>query len=389
MPETIADLWRKDKNTLFGKTLAQILSFSGDGKLRDNSQTSLEIREFFDLIPTDQLAVYIDECVSNPFDASGYALQDLVNELGKRLGFSVEPGLYQGKRNAIGHDGLWLSDTHDIVVEVKTTDTFLYSVDVIATYRRKLIEANAIIGDTSSILMVVGRKDTDGLEAQIRGSKHAWDIRLISVDALLKLLRIKEELLDDESTFQRICQVLKPMEFTRLDYLVDIIFSTGRDSQIIDETDEHQDLIEDNHTQKPVAFYDDCITVLQNQLHASLKKQMKTLYTNREENIGLSCAVSKQYGDSPNALFWFAFHPSQKIFLAKYDRAYVCFGCGSAQTLFMFTYDTFISYLDKMSETTRNGRHYWHVKIQQRENRYLLLRGNSDHIDITDALVYS
>jgi len=35
------------------------------------------------------------------------------------------------------------------------------------------------------VLIVVGRQDTGELEAQIRGSRHAWDIRLISAEALL------------------------------------------------------------------------------------------------------------------------------------------------------------------------------------------------------------
>jgi hypothetical protein len=73
------------------------------------------------------------------------------------------------------------------VAEVKTTDTYRIALDSIAGYRQKLLAAKTF-SEPSSILILVGRQDTGELEAQIRGSRHAWDIRLISVDALLKLV---------------------------------------------------------------------------------------------------------------------------------------------------------------------------------------------------------
>ena len=64
----------------------------------------------------------------------------------------------------------------------------------------------------ASILIVVGREDTGALEAQVRGSRYAWDIRLISVERLLKLLQISEKS-DDPSTLNQIRQLLQPFEW--------------------------------------------------------------------------------------------------------------------------------------------------------------------------------
>jgi len=75
--------------------------------------------------------------------------------------------------------------------------------------------------ECSSILIVVGREDTGDLEAQIRGSRYAWDVRFISVDALLRLMFLKEEV-DDPATIQRIGNVLIPREFTRLDEISEL-----------------------------------------------------------------------------------------------------------------------------------------------------------------------
>ena len=79
-------------------------------------------------------------------------LQDLINELGRRLDFSVENERYQGIANAVGFDGVWTSpEGRSIVIEVKTTDVYRISLDKIAEYREKLI-AIGRIGKSSSIL---------------------------------------------------------------------------------------------------------------------------------------------------------------------------------------------------------------------------------------------
>jgi len=78
-----------------------------------------------------------------------------------------------------------------VIVEVKTTDAYRISLDTIAGYRTRLQEQDTV-GKNTSILLVVGREDTGELEAQVRGSRHAWDVRLISVDALVSLVKLKE-----------------------------------------------------------------------------------------------------------------------------------------------------------------------------------------------------
>jgi hypothetical protein len=75
----------------------------------------------------------------NAFDKGGIVLQDIVNELGRRLDFDVENGLYQGKKTAVGFDGIWRSQTDpDILIEVKTTDYVAISLDKIAVYKDRL-----------------------------------------------------------------------------------------------------------------------------------------------------------------------------------------------------------------------------------------------------------
>ena len=51
----------------------------------------------------------------------------------------------------------------------------------------------------------------------------------------MKLVQLKEKL-DDEKTIKQISEILRPLEFTRLDKLIEIVFETTQDiqSEIID-----------------------------------------------------------------------------------------------------------------------------------------------------------
>jgi hypothetical protein len=236
----LLDIWLEQKSFFQTKTIEQLISIAGDGRLRDGNETSIQLQEVLSNLPGDRIEAYIDHCLSHAFQHSGLALQDLVNEVGRRLGFTVEPGYYRGGKSRIGFDGIWRADDgFAFIIEVKTTDAYQLNLDTIATYREKLIKEGRVGQNKSSNLIVVGRKDTGGLEAQTRGSRHAWDTRIVSVAALLKLMRIKENL-SASSTVNQIQEILKPLEYTRVDRLVDVIFETSEDLQTELKT-EHQE----------------------------------------------------------------------------------------------------------------------------------------------------
>lgn len=119
----ILHYWRSNPKIVLEQTIQQVVSNAGDGNLRDGNPASAEFREFLTLLPIASLFSYVRQCLDAPFQKSGSVLQDLVNELGRRLDFEVENGLYQGRKNAIGFDGIWrFSGEPELVVEVKTTD---------------------------------------------------------------------------------------------------------------------------------------------------------------------------------------------------------------------------------------------------------------------------
>jgi hypothetical protein len=113
------------------------------------------LRKYFSQIPSSKLAGYVEHCLSSAFSKSGMVLQDLVNELGRRLDYVVINGRYQGTSNKIGFDGIWVSpEGHTIIAEVKTTDAYRISLETIAGYREKLGAAGQIIGKKVYLLQI-------------------------------------------------------------------------------------------------------------------------------------------------------------------------------------------------------------------------------------------
>src|SRR5262245_10235598 len=118
-------LWTSNPEALLSLSIEQIVSTAGDGKLRDESNCSKELRAFLSQVESDKLGEYAEQCLSSGFNKSGMVLQDIVNELGRRLEYTVVNGRYQGTSNAIGNDGLWRSPEGSyILIEVKTTDAY-------------------------------------------------------------------------------------------------------------------------------------------------------------------------------------------------------------------------------------------------------------------------
>ena len=371
----LTDLWKTSRSQVEDKQIHQIIAFCGSGKLKDGSNASEELREFLSHVPTSFLIRYAEECLTEKFDGNGFALQDIVNQAGRRLEFQVTDGRYRGVVGPeIGFDGLWQStDGHGIVVEVKTTDAYRIDLNTIANYRRALIKEGQTTEDHSSILIVVGREDTGDLEAQIRGSKHAWDIRLISVDALLRLISLKESV-DDLQIIRKISETLIPREFTKVDAIIDLVFSTAE--EVLQTEVLEQDIDETPRAKSTAAgFHAACILRVESALETSLVKQARIAYTTPDDSVAVICAVSREHAGRKPPFYWFGFHPPQKKFLESHELAFIALGCGSEETVLLIPYADLESWLDGLWTTTQaTGRFYWHISIAKSDGKLMMQR---------------
>jgi hypothetical protein len=388
----LLDLWKTSREELRHKHIQQIISIAGEGKLLDGNSTSAEFRELLSNVPSSQLKQYAQQCLNDKFDGSGFVLQDIVNQVAVRLGFQVEEGRYRGQRGQYGHDGLWtLSNGHTIVVEVKTTDAYSINLDTVGAYRKKLISDGKAEQELTSLLLIVGRHDTGGLEAQVRGSRYAWDMRIISVEALLRLMELKETL-DDPHIVSRV---------TKLDEIIDLVFMTAEEVASAETAGEDEDISEEQESAgtkqgkrkpkfRPSSFHEKCATRLEKHLDVSLIKRSRSMFSTPDEKTQSWIAVSKQHGHKGRELYWFAFHPHQQATLKDAKQAFVVLGCASAEILFVIPYVEFEEYLDKMWTTEREDSMYWHVKIEGKEGKYfLLLRHGEENPDISAFLLVS
>ena len=351
-------------------SIEQIVATAGDGKLRDGSGASDELREFLSQVPTERLAAFATHCLEVAFSASGLVLQDIVNELGRRLEYKVENGRYQGTSAHIGFDGLWLApEGSALLVEVKTSDTYRIALDRIAEYRQKLREASKVPSDTS-ILIVVGRKDTGELEAQVRGSRHAWDMRLISVDALVRLVSVKEST-EAGVTAAKIRSILVPVEYTRLDGLVDVMFAAAKDVESISAPAESQstDTKEEGSgwefTDAKViqAKRDRILAALSAREGTAFVKRSRATYWDTSHDLRVVSTISKRYeGSIP---YWYAYHPAWDDFLAGGSKGFLALGGVDLNKAFVLPLDAIRAQLSQLSTTpaTDGSAQYWHVKI--------------------------
>ena len=136
----LLSFWKSAKEEVLNLSIEQVVANAGDGVLRDQSACSAEFRDFLGKVPVENLFGYAGHCLDKGFNRSGLVLQDIVNEFGRRLVFQVEDGLYQGTRKTIGFDGIWRADGEpDLVIEVKTTDSFTVDLDTHARYKERLL----------------------------------------------------------------------------------------------------------------------------------------------------------------------------------------------------------------------------------------------------------
>ena len=387
---SLMTFWKSSRENVESMQLNQIVAIAGNGILKDGSDAATELREFLAVISTERLGQYLNECLEKSFPDSGLVLQDIVNELGSRLDCQIEHGRYRGKVGDIGFDGIWsYPNGYSIVVEVKTTDAYAIDLDKVAAYRKALISQNKIT-DNSSILIVVGRKDTGGLEAQVRGSRHAWDIRIISAEALLKLVLTKEDA-DNTTTIDKIRSLLIPQELTRLDFIVDLLATTADDLKSNVEDKAEDDEIEINKKKKftPVAFNADVASKVGKHLHKELKKNTRSLYVSLEGDTAVLCPVSKAYEHPEKTFFWYAFHPYQKDALSTYQTAFIAFGCGSSDLILLFPIQWILDRLTDMNTTEKEDRMYWHVQFYKTADgkMYTNFKAGSQLHDVTSFLI--
>jgi hypothetical protein len=216
------------------------------------------------------------------------------------------------------------------------------------------------------------------LEAQIRGSRYAWDIRLVSVDGLLRLTKLKEEV-EDPLILKKIWGVLTPQEFTRVDGIIDLVFLTAEDVQqetkVVTEAAQEPKGKPAGEAVSEGEFREACMDRVRRSLGGRpIVKQSRATYASPDGSLAVVALVSREYENPAGSLaYWYGLRVHQKQWLDKAVESYVAFGCGSEQTLLLVPLTDVASWLPGLHTTERDGTTlYWHVRIERDGDSFTL-----------------
>jgi hypothetical protein len=352
----------------------QVLMLAGDGKLRDGSICSFEFKQYLTDVSLDKLAAYVKEVLENKLQDGGFVLQDLINEIGRRLGFLVRNGRYHGVAGQIGHDGYWANDQMRLVVEVKTTDAYRINLSTLANYAKKIHEESDHQDVRFGILVVVGRQDTGDLEAQIRGSKFAWDIRVISAEALIDLTKLFSVSVDLETSLA-LQQALLPVEYTRVDHLVDLLSRLAFDvERSVTVDNESSDLAESDVNESKTALDAErvphntieqlkkkIVTMLSLECNQSLFPRSKARYESTDGKYTYFVTASKNYARTDQQ-YWYALQ-SKWIERLSSKNAYLCLGMIDKSFFFKIPGEIVANLHLALNKTEKSGALYWHIGL--------------------------
>jgi hypothetical protein len=199
---------------------------------------------------------------------------------------------------------------------------------------------------------------------------------------------VKEDLETPEAV-QKIRQILRPKEYTKVDDIIDLVFSTAKDVKEEEKIQlEFEPEEQEGKKFTPVNFREACITRLQTQLKTVLIKRSAALFSSSDEKVAVICLNSRKHELGKHSKYWFAFHPHQKETLAKFAHGFVAFGCGSAELIIFIPAKEFISWLEKFWTTELEDRFYWHVRIVGDKAQLTMdTKAGFKPIDVTQFLV--
>ena len=196
------------------------------GELRDSSSSSSKFRDFIasSSFTRQDLESWTRECLASSDRNHAYAFQDLVNEIGRKIGFRMESGFYVGRAGADNHDGVWTSPKSGIhlVVESKKSTAFKIDPAKVGEYIEGLASKRSWKKERTYGLFVIGEDKPGTLIDTIRGSDYRNSIRLVPIGALLRLLRMKE---DTGLGHEKLVKLLVPLDAINIGELVDLVES--------------------------------------------------------------------------------------------------------------------------------------------------------------------
>jgi len=372
-----------DEDKIRDWSIDRIITVLGNGVLSDGSECSTDFRSYLKTRSVNTLERHIEECLSNSrLDKSqkGFIFQDIVNELGSRLDYEVDFGLYRGSSSNPGYDGLWKSNGSEIIVEVKSANHFIFDLDKSLGKYKESLENEGKVSKSASNLIVVYEGDTKTWEQQINGTPYLWSTRIISVKWLLKLIKLRTENTEDENTHKQIREILKPNSYIKVDKLIEILFSTVEDVLEEDaETDDGEQRTVTTNREEINQTRHKSIAAFEKKFGVKLVQNSRVLYWDETKKVRVAAIVSKRY-ERESQPYWYAYHTKYKNYFKDADKSYLLICCTDKNKAYAVPGEIMNSTVEFLNSTppditqlNEGERYYWHLSLREESQQLTLV----------------
>lgn len=366
------------------------MEFMGWGKLRDSVGMVTAFRAFLSASPTSLLMRFATNCMDC---GPPYAWQDIVNEVGRRFGFEVEHGPYQGRKGNPGYDGLWtLPHERTFMIEVTSGDSLVPDIEAFAGYRQALV-ADGRIPEKKSSILFVAHLGMQGLAEDVRLSRHRRYMSVSSAWPLLSLMLLRDAS-DNPPTTRWIGHVLNAYESANVDETLARMLSADELSrcralaseQIEEAPDDGIAAADDPN--EDAAFYRACVSCLSSRECAVLIQQDLPQFISRDGRVEATVYLSKNYGDRHVAHFWFS---GSICPIGRAERNFVVLVCGSKDDLLAIPHAVLGPLLDMDDNIwlpgSRSVLRFWHLHIVRQEERFWIIREDAPSQEVTEYVL--
>jgi hypothetical protein len=229
----------------------------------------------------------------------------------------------------------------------------------------------------------------------------------------LRLVQLKENA-QDAITGKKIRELLFPMEYTRLDQIIDVMFTTATDVEAVLNTEGdalNVDITQDKSVtsealdpSEPLSskgtweFTDsrllqgkreEILQSVSQKIGAALIKKSRALYWDASHDNRVACSISKRYTRTNSYRYWYAFHPQWDEFLRDGKTGLFVLGCMDQRFAFSIPWSVLNPLLPYLNTTTTERSTYWHIHIGEDEKSgyYLLVSKKDEDLPLSDYVI--
>lgn len=207
-------------------TLGVLIDLAGE--LEDGSRASEKLREKLQkAADLEDIENLLSESLGGSETYHNRALQDIVNNIGERLGFEVDYGAYQPTRSEPSSDGLWVTsniEERDVFLVAETKKSTSYTINPEnqpGSYMDKLADEEGLDENQVYGIIIVGEdRNLNSIVHSVRGSQYRNRIRVITCQRLIELLSM---MVDNDLSHEQVARVLLPMDTVNVGAIVELM----------------------------------------------------------------------------------------------------------------------------------------------------------------------